>query len=366
MTLRFYWHKNSLKNFMVEVPWHSCPYSVYIEVLKSLKKLVIFFFLLPAAIVQAQTKFGVMIFGRENMNTKIKIARELGVSYIRDGITMQNWTGRSERVDRWVNGGFKLILNVQWGLANKPDGTRQGVPYPTDTVQYKKTLDDILTKYKPEVVVIENEETVQHYHSGPIEDYINELTAAIGVAHSKGLKVTNGGITKDELALLVYNYYADNGMKKEADDFARRCLKPYLLRGDMPAVKDALIKARKLIEAYKKLPLDYVNVHLYEPIKNRIHGTDESVREITPGGIREIINWVEKVTGKKVMSNEFGVRATAPELVTGVLNEFAKSDIDYAIWWSGFGGAGAVPLHNDDGTLTAQGEAFKKFMENQK
>ena len=70
-------------------------------------------------------------------------------------------------------------------------------------------------------------------------------------------------------------------MNKEAEDFAKRCVKPSLLKN--PEVTNIVDKAKKLIEAYKNLPLDYVNIHLYEPVKDIAGGADESVKTITPG-----------------------------------------------------------------------------------
>lgn len=322
-----------------------------------MKRLVIFFPVFLAAVVHAQTKFGVLVNGKMNLNTKINITKDLGVSYVRTAVLMQNWKGYDDRCDKQIAARLKMIMNVNWG----PAGERFTIPFPTDTVEYKKLLNQILDKYKPEVVVVENEETIKKYHSGPIEDYINELTAAITVAHSKGLKITNGGLTNRELALLVYNDYVERGMKKEAQDFAKKCIKPSLLQNN-PDVEQLMSNTRKLIEAYKRLPLDYVNIHIYEPIKNVVIGTDERVKEITPGAIQEIINYVSRTTGKKVMSNESGQRTSSPDVTTQMLREFAKAKIDYLIWFSGDGIGGAKALQNEDGSLRPSGEAFKNFM----
>jgi hypothetical protein len=327
-----------------------------------MKKMLYFFLLLlTVTSVRAQTKFGVMVFGRTNMPTKIKVAKELGINYVRDGIAMQNWTGSYERLDKWQDAGFKVLLNVQWGIAQKPNGTREPVPFPKDTIKYKEILSDILSKYKPELVVIENEETVEKYHSGPIEDYINELTAAIAVAHSKGLKITNGGLTNRELVVLVYNDYVERGMKKEAEDFARRCVKPALLKGS-PQIQQIVSDTRKLIAAHKRLPLDYVNIHLYEPVKNVVLGTDESATTITPGAFQEIISYVEKLTGKKVISNEVGARTHAAEIVPQMMEQIQKANMDYCMWFSGDAEGGSTALHNEDGSLRPNGEAFKKYL----
>ncbi len=338
------------------------------------KFIVLLLFAMPVAI-KAQTKFGVLVYGKTNVNKKIQIAKELGVAYVRDAIVMQSWNGRDENFEKYTAAGLKVILNINWGHVRGTEGEKNPVPFPKDTVKYKQILSDILDKYKPEVVVIENEELNRRYHSGPIEDYINELTAAINVAHSKGLKVTNAGLTGKGFSLLVYNDYMKRGMQKEANDFARRCMKPAWMKeirnntendSEDDEGGETTTRVQKLIEAYKRLPLDYVNFHIYEPIKNIRGGTDENVKQITPNALKEIIDYLSRATGKKVMSNECGERSSSPELVPQMLEEFSKYNMDYVIWFSGDGEAGAKALQNDDGTLRESGAAFKNFVQARK
>lgn len=315
--------------------------------------------------LHAQTKFGVLVNGRMPVDSKINVAKSLAVNYVRDAVILQNWNGSDASTDKYLASGFKILLNVNWGQVQRAGGEKIPVPFPTDTNAYKKILGEVLDKYKPEVVVVENEETIKKYHSGPIEDYINELTAAIGVAHSRGLKVTNGGLTNRELGLLVYNDYLQRGMKKEADDFAARCVKQGLGKGENAAA-DMLDKAKKLIDAYKRLPLDYVNIHIYEPIKNVNGGTDESVQQITPRAIEEIIDYMSRVTGKKIISNESGERTSSPAVVTQMLSAFSNANVDYLVWFSGDGEGGSIALQNEDGSLRANGNSFKEFIEDYK
>jgi hypothetical protein len=179
--------------------------------------------------------------------------------------------------------------------------------------------------------------------------------------HSKGLKVTNGGLTNRELVLAVYYDYLERGMKKEAEDFAKRSVKPSLLNGNAD-IQQLVSNTKKLIAAYKILPLDYVNIHLYEPVKNIVQGTDENAQQITPQAFREIVAYIEKVTGKKVISNEVGARTHSAEIVPQMLGEITKANMDYCLWFSGDAEGGSVALHNDDGSLRPNGEAFKKFV----
>jgi hypothetical protein len=76
-----------------------------------------------------------------------------------------------------------------------------------DMDNYKSTLSAILDKYQPTLIAIENEEININYHSGSINKYLNELSTAIPIVHSKGLKITNGGITERPLNVLVWKDY---------------------------------------------------------------------------------------------------------------------------------------------------------------
>lgn len=326
-----------------------------------MKNILAIFLMFITSSCFAQTKFGVLVNGPLPLDTKIKVARELGVTYVRDAVIMQNWKGDDPRADRYLAAGFKLILNVNWG----PAGNKGSIPFPKDTNTYKEILSQILDKYHPELVVVENEEIIKKYHSGPIEDYINELTAAVGVAHSKGLKVTNGGLTNRDLALLVYNHFKDQGSRKDADDFARRCIKPGLLQPDNAEANQMVSDAQKLVNAYRTLPLDYVNIHIYEPIKNMTGGIDESAQNITPGAITAIIRYIETVTGKKTITNESGTRTSSPAVVTQMLQAFVDAKMDYIVWFSGDATGGAIALQDEQGELRPNGEAFRKFVAEQ-
>ena len=112
----------------------------------------------------------------------------------------------------------------------KRNGEKQPVPFPTDLEAYSKTFTSILDKYKPELVVVENEEDNPFYHSGSADDYINELKTAITICHSKGLKVTNGGLTVREVMLLAFDDLMRSGKKQEAYDFASRAFPQQYLK----------------------------------------------------------------------------------------------------------------------------------------
>src|SRR5437667_11984755 len=101
---------------------------------------------------------------------------------------------------------------------------------------YKNSLSKVLAKYgsKIELAVIENEPTTDAFHSGSIDDYITELKNAVSVCKNYGVKVADGAIHMDNVLLVK--------------------------KGNINANKNTP-QVAKLINAYKDIDLDYVNVH---------------------------------------------------------------------------------------------------------
>ncbi|MEP6683545.1 MAG: hypothetical protein ABJA35_09805 [Parafilimonas sp.] len=322
-----------------------------------------------------KTHFGVMVAKTEGNlippSQQVKVAKALGVNYIRARIDIDSWSGSNEGYDTYVAGGLKVLLNINSGIPRNAAGDHNPIPFPTDMAAYSKSLNSILDKYKPEVVVVENEEDNPNYHSGDADDYINELKTAIEIAHAKGLKVTNGGITFREVCLIVYDDMAQHGQKQKADEFAQKVFPPALLQrlnnASNPIVKKQLEFGRKIIAAYKTLDLDYVNFHWYEPIRSRgAQSVDINDTTVDPKVFSFVANYLKTTTGKPVLTNEFGVFNTSPSLVKGLLQAARNADLGYAIFYSADGGTGrAVALQNSLGELRSNGAAFRDFVKEQ-
>ena len=330
-----------------------------------MKNISVAIFLLLGVCCHAQVRFGTLVNFPDSDHTTSDItdvADQLGVKYVRQSVIMQGWDGTSTRFDQFTSSGFKVLLNVNYGVPSVAP-----IPFPKDTTAYKNQLSQILDIHHAEVIVIENEEITEQYHSGSIEDYINELTAAIGVCHSKGLKVANAGLLTPPICILVYNDYLARGLIAEAADFKARTFNSYMSyyidhpEGD----SDLGVKVEKcntLIAAFKNLALDYVNFHLAEPV-NGIGFNNGT--EATPKVYQEITSYLTRVTGKPVMTNETAQKNLSPDLVTSMLNEYKKTTVKYVIWYSGDDEGVGYPdsaLHNSDLTLRLNGIAFSNFM----
>jgi len=312
------------------------------------------------AATASSTKFGAMQAGNYTIDEKENIYRKLGVDYIRYSIVMDNWNGSNKGYERYTKDGFHVVLNVN--QHEQPTKEDRPLPFARDTVAYKKKLAAILDKYKPAVLVIENEETNLTYHYGSMRNYINMLKAAITVAHARGIKVADGGIHPRGLCYFIWKKYMNQGQTKKADDWMNSTMNSQMqFAAQHPEKKDNQIRIYwnrldTLLNAFTKMKLDYVNIHIYEPINNVGTG-----KVTVPGAIATMADYVRDRTGKLVMSNECGQHNTYPTCVTSMLNAFVDGDYKYAIWFSG-DGTNAMALTNNNGTLRTNGVAFKDFM----
>ncbi len=318
--------------------------------------------------------FGVLISAGPGNNTnpkvRLKAFKAIAPPYVRHGITLSSWDGSNAFYESLVENGFKVVLNI----TNSPqNGTPQ--PFPTDLEKYRTKLNEVLTKYKPEVLVVENEEYNLNYHTGSMKQYLDELKVAIEVAHSKGIKVTNGGLTSRHMTLMVWKDYMDRGMKKEAGDFARRTI-PQNIINDLPSLakhqplKNAMNAFDTLLNAYKTMDIDYVNFHWYEPIllrfNNNKQGVNIDTNRLELRAMEEVVTFLRRKTGKDVMTNELGQVTKSKQAVIDVLRKAYELKMPYVIWYSGDGQgkSDAVALTNYDGTLRENGEAFREFIKN--
>jgi len=285
------------------------------------------------------TNFGVLPNGLTS-DDKITLAQKLQVQYVRDQITLTDFTGKSFQTDKWLSNGFKILLNLNYQSGGI-------VPFPTDMVQYKQLLNNVLDVYTPEIAIIENEPFNVNYYSGPIENYFTELKAAINVCHSRGVKVADGGLNSQRVCELVYQNYVSKGEQQKADDFAARALIDKNLRvaqGKGSAEATSLLDdTRKMVDEYKILNLDYVNIHWYEPIKSDIDQTVTS-----PGVLQEVANYLRPATGHPVITNEFGQFNTTTTLIGSQVDAFRAAHFKYAVDFSNNsgGGMGSVALSN--------------------
>ena len=230
---------------------------------------------------------------------RVELAKALGVSYFRPWyVNVEAWNGACYDLacDSGPNAGLKLILTVRNNVGEVPPFATTP---PQDGAAYRRNLSDILTRYHPEVLVVENEEDSAQYWSGTPEQYGALLKAACQVAHDQKIPCANGGLSSKTTALLVWADYVEHQQVTEACSFVQRAsaaLAPDLCRFtaiDHLSAEDrtALNIGRKLLEIYRSSGQDYLNFHWYIPDKS---------------ALSDAVNYLRRVTDLPVMSNEIG------------------------------------------------------------
>jgi hypothetical protein len=299
----------------------------------------------------AQTKFGALLDPGLLANAnehKIAVAQKLGIKIIRDRIVLTNLKERPI-----LSSGFDVFLNVNYGNVKRgPNEEKSPVPFPTDLDYYKQLLSNAIGSLKgkkPVAIAIENEEDNFQYHTGTPQDYLNELRAAIPIVHAAGIQVTNAGITAPAIAYLVYNDLLERGKRAEAE--------AYMNSTQLPLDKPWVIKkgefARQTLAAYKNMDIDFVNFHWY--------GKSNDV-----SGLKTTIEYLKRVAGKPVITNEIGQYDNSPETVKAIIRLCRQEQLPYVIWYSGIKGEGkAVSLQDISGVLKPNGEAFKEAVAEQ-
>lgn len=294
--------------------------------------------------------FGVMISG-DTSQIKAQTAVKLGAKYYRPiAIFLDRWTGTCEECDAAVSAGLKLILTIR----NNGGAGNPTIP-PSDWNTYKSKLSQIIDKYKPEILVVENEEnSAALFYDGTTQQYLEELKVACEIAHQKGVKCTNGGLVSSLVAALVSENYKVSGDTKKADEYLNRTLvgakQAMISQVNSPKGQQQLAKGRELLAGYKLAGADFANFHWY-------------VADVPALG--EAVSYLKAASGLPVITNEVGQQAnTDPSQVTNVMNEIIRLGLPYALWFSMDTNPpnGARALNETNGSLRPNGQAYAQFI----
>jgi acetyl esterase/lipase len=299
--------------------------------------------------------FGLLL-GSDDIDDVYRIAliKALGVTYFRPWyVNVEGWSGACYDLgcDLGPNAGLKLILTIRNNVSEVP-------PFATtpakDGAAYRRNVSEILTRYRPEVLVVENEEDTAQYWAGTPEQYAAQLKAACQVAHDQKIPCANGGLSSKTTALLVWADYIESQQFTAACNFVKRASAE--LASDLcrftaidhlsDADKTAVATGRKLLEVYKSSGQDYLNIHWYIPDK---------------AALSEAVNYLKRVTNLPVMSNELGQYDQVPEAAQRLLSAALDLKFPYAIWFS-LDRNMVQALQNADGSLRPNGQAFREFM----
>ncbi len=293
--------------------------------------------------------FGIMTWGKNNA-TKMQIATDLGAKYYRPlSVFLDKWTGTCAECDAAVSAGLTLVLTVR-----NNGGAGQPTTPPSDSNTFKQTLGQIIDKYKPEVLVIENEENSNLFYTGSPQQYLDELKSSCEIAHSKNIKCTNGGLVSKLVVVLVSESYKPDANK--ADDYLKRALTPEDYTAvsasiGSPVWASQIQKGKELLAGYKTAGADFVNFHWHQ------ENAETLPQAVTYLGIAS--------QGLPVINNEISPQnSISPNQVTSFMQTMLDLKLPYAVWYSndsdGIGGPTA--LTDRDGVLNDNGRSYEQFI----
>jgi hypothetical protein len=266
-------------------------------------------------------KFGVK-FDDSNttISEEIEVLKKLGTSYVRvPAESLKDYKGGNNAwIDKAVPAGVKALLCINWERAGR---TRQ---FPRDLATYETKLRMFLNKYasKIEVAICENEPTTDKFFgSDPMKYYIAELKVFARVCNEYGVRCADGGIHTENIRLVM--------------------------NGKLSGGKNAP-EVKELLDAYKIIPLDYVNIHF------KVGSSGFS-----PGELKNIADYTRNYTGKGILSNEMHSPPNDLPILKNVMSQVKEAQFVYALKWSG--GDYDSPV-NKGTTLTSYGTSYKSLI----
>lgn len=240
----------------------------------------------------------------------------------------------------------------------------------SDFAGMQATIEDMLSVYHPVVLIIDNEELNENYHSGSVAQYVTMCEYIQEVCKRNGVLMANGGYG-DRFAVNCYTFRwvkAKYG-QSTADDFADEVgfTTGQYNAANNPNSNPTLETRFKQVDTIMSSDIfDCMNVHGYTPSVGNASTTvgDYDVWRYTKEAFS---NGIADTTKRRiVICNETGQRDdnVQPALVTSILDIFWRLRYYVIDWWSGTGDAlNATPLTNDAGVIQPNGEAFRDWQD---
>jgi hypothetical protein len=257
-----------------------------------------------------------------------------------------------------VEHGLRVTLVVKArGGAGDPSGP------PTDLAQYQERLGKLITPYKyvSSVVVVEDE--VDPFaavpYEGTADDYLKELAAACEVAHARGMKCANAGVSSTALVFLLADYLIAFEQGPNAIDLVVAAAENPVVKASfkvwppttvaeiqaaLSAKASELATAKKLLAGFRKARVDYANFHWLEKDLNTYVLLIAFMRSAT--------------SCNAVITDSIGVRAQSADETTFKMDQGKELGLPLVIW-SSRPSDGTASLVDGAGALTPTGKAFE-------
>lgn len=274
------------------------------------------------------------------------------VTHIRGGTVINSFTGVDKSFEIYTSYGLKTVWNINF--TQQLNGIRDRT---IDTTLFKNGISLFFRKYKPEVVVNENEIDNNLYYFGSVNGYLAELRILVDSAHKYGVKVADAGLHDDYLCWYVAKDYQARKLTDSLNWWMSLTFNPMMKaswNGTKTSFSNHISFYDTLLSEMRNISIDYWNIHVYQ---------DSIPPNITLIYLQTINNWGNRYFGKPMISNEFGLKNKSnPDAVTSMMMSFIILKIPYGIYFSGSGNDKAQSLLNPDGTVNSNGIAFRQII----
>lgn len=267
-------------------------------------------------------KVGVWISGQNATAFKINVARQLGTNVVRHVIHLPVFAGMDKIYNQYTDSGLLVALTV----SNRRWFTDPPQPFRKDTATFRKELESLLRALPvpPLYVALDNEENNLTYFVGPRLDYIPLLKIAVEVCHKHGIACTNGGF-----ASFGARFYSSQKRDGRALTLQAR-------------------RIDTLMQAYRSIPIDWLNVHIYS----------KNFEQADMAGL-DFMQYVIESGGRPIMTNETGIHVNNSELAQRHLDAILGV-VEHAVWFSGTR-TQDVAVHDAEGNLTGVGLVLQGY-----
>jgi hypothetical protein len=282
------------------------------------------------------------------------IAETLAVPYYRPGTVFLDTGGVCDRCTAAIQHDRKLVLVVRaGGTATTPTAP------PADLGTYRSRLGAVLDESDAAVAAVVIEDEVDARYSGTAEEYLAELAAGCEVAHQRGVRCADGGMSSASLVLLLASYYEGLGNPGAAlhlvsvaggnpDVVSAFATWPptteQALTDGLATRKAAIDRLRVILAGEREAGVDYANFHWYE--------RDTDTLDVAIAFMRNVTRC------NAVMTSAIGQRGQDPLEALHKLDDAKELGLGLVIWDSG-NAADAASVVDALGSLTPSGETLQ-------
>lgn len=277
------------------------------------------------------------------LDARMAHAHFLGVPVFRYNYDyiQQSGTAPPYRVGQIMDEDLRVALTfnhnangMQW-----PAGDHTFPNTPQEITFFSSKLDSLLgLADKPDIVSINNEEGHREYWEGTVQEYLTYMEACVQVGHAHGIPVTNGGTTIG-IVYAMLQWYIDLGKPADSIQYIKD---KFGITGNAGGAFATSQRQwyQTLLAGFAVSDMDYVNMHWYEPAR------DNTTDTVTSGLVPLIINYIQSVTGKGVITTETGTKNASYNLLYELMDQYKAANVRYLIYYAGESDQGAQAYDN--------------------